>query len=155
MWKVFQRYRALDPLARALFRQAVILLPWIAISLRLLGFKKTKEALQKKLPSVSPQQLRDASTAGTVQTTCRMVRAGAHYGVVRPTCLAESLTLWYLLQKQSIPASLRIGVRKVTDKFEAHAWVECAGAALSQPEEQHQHYAVFDSAFSDLPGEKP
>jgi hypothetical protein len=154
MWKAFQRYRALDPVARKLFRQAVILLPRIAISLRLRGFKKTTEALQKKLRFVSPQLLRDDRAAGTVQTTCRMVRAGAHYGMVRPTCLVESLTLWYLLQKQNIPASLRIGVRKVSEKFEAHAWVEYDSAALSQSEEKHHHYAAFDSGFSDLPGEK-
>ena len=86
--------------------------------------------------------------------TCRMVKAGAHYGIARPTCLGESLTLWYLLQKQGVPAALRIGVRKVSEKFEAHAWVESAGAALNQQEEPHQHYAAFDSGFSDLPGEK-
>jgi hypothetical protein len=154
MWEPFQRYRALDPEARKLFGRAVTLLPLIALSLRFRGFKKTKEALQKKLSLISPQQTLKQKAAETVQKTCQMVRAGAHYGVVQPTCLEESLALWYLLQRQRIPAGLRIGVRKLPEKFEAHAWVEYEGVALNQLEEVHQHYAVFDCGFSDLPGEK-
>jgi hypothetical protein len=154
MWKAFLRYKALDPQARSLFGQTVILLPRIVLSLRLRGFKKTKEGLQKRLRFTSAHQVSGELAKDTVQKTCRMVRAGEHYGLVRATCLAESLALWFLLQKQSIPAVLRIGVRKLSDKFEAHAWVEYEGMVLNQPDEQHRHYAAFDSTFSDLPGEK-
>jgi hypothetical protein len=155
MWKPFQRYRALDPEARKLFRRAVILLARTTLSLRTRGFKKTKDALQKKLPSIPPPQVPKDKAAELVGKTCRMVRAAAHYGIGQPTCLVESLTLWYLLQKQNVPANLRIGVRKSSERFEAHAWVEYDGDALNQAEEQHQHYAAFDSEFADLPGEKP
>jgi hypothetical protein len=155
MWKAFLRYRALDPQSRRLFRQAAVLLPRVALSLRLRGFKKTRDTLQEKLTS-SPadRSVQSDSLSDTVQKTCRMIKAGGHYGFVHPTCLVESLSLWYLLQKQNIPAQLRIGVRKLSDKFEAHAWVEHEGVALNQPNEPHQHYAAFDSAFSDLPGDK-
>jgi hypothetical protein len=37
MWKAFQRYRQLDPGARELFWQAVVLLPSLAVSLRVRG----------------------------------------------------------------------------------------------------------------------
>ncbi len=153
MWKAFQRYRELDPQARHLFWRAVFLLPWTAISLRLRGFNTTRAALQKHLPA-APAQIDNRPAAQVVQSTCRMVKAGAHYGITRPTCLGESLTLWYLLEKQGVAAVLRIGVRKASEKFEAHAWVEYADAALNQEEEPHQHYAAFDSGFSDLPGQK-
>jgi hypothetical protein len=155
MWRAFQRYRALNPEARKLFWRAAVLLPQIGISLRLRGFKRTLEALQKSPPSAAPTQTKNATTADAVQMTCRMTKAAARYGLIRPTCLVESLALWYLLERQKIPVSLRIGVRKTAHKFEAHAWVEYAGAALNQTEQQHQHYAVFENAFSDLPGEKP
>jgi Transglutaminase-like superfamily len=154
MWKTFQRYRALDPQARKLFGRAVALLPLVALSLRLRGFKKTKGTLQKKF-SLKPSRETAKEQGEKVQMTCRMVRAGVYYGIFQPTCLEESLVLWYLLQRQSIPAILRIGVRKSPKNFEAHAWVECEGAALNQSEEVHQHYAAFDSGFSDLPGENP
>ena len=84
---------------------------------------------------------------------CRMVRAAAHYGLARPSCLAESLTLWYLLRKHGINAGIRIGVRKQAESFEAHAWVEYEGLALNQDSSLHQHYTAFDNEFSNLPGE--
>jgi hypothetical protein len=130
------------------------MLPLIAFSLRLRGFKYTKEALQNKLPLNSPPGMTEEDTAEILNRACRMVRAAARYGIFRPTCLVESLALWYLLQKQRIPAQLRIGVRRLPEKFEAHAWVEYQGVALNQSEEEHRHYAAFDSGLSNLPGEK-
>jgi hypothetical protein len=153
MWKAFQRYRKLDPEARKLFWQAVTLLPVVAVSLRLRGFQRTKEKLQRKL-TPSHQGADPVARVGDVlQKTCRMVSAAAYYGVGRPTCLGQSLALWYLLQKQGVATRLRIGVKKSPDKFEAHAWVEHDGVALNQDEAGHEHYAAFESEFSSLPGE--
>ena len=111
MWDALQRYKALDPEARKLFGRAVRLLPLITVSLRLRGFKKTKEALQRKLSRTQEAGARPESAGEAVQRTCRMVRAGARYAAMRPTCLEESLVLWYLLQNQNLMADLRIGVR--------------------------------------------
>jgi len=153
MWKAFQRYRELDPEARKLFWRAVSLLPVVARSLRVHGFQRTKENLAKKLASGARSSTLPGASAEALKKTCRMVRAGAHYGWGNFTCLEQSLVLWYLLEKQGIPARLRIGVRKSPEKFEAHAWVEHDGVALNQNEEVHQHYAAFESEFSVLPGE--
>jgi hypothetical protein len=149
MWKAFQRYRALDPEAQGLFWRAVKLLALIGVSLRLRGFQQTKEKLRKKLPA---QTAGWQGTPDALQKTCRMVKAAAHYGPGHPTCLEQSLVLWFLLQGRGIPAQLRIGVRKLPEKFEAHAWVECDGVALNQGEEVHRHYAAFEAEFSQ-PGE--
>jgi len=154
MWQAFQKYRALDPEARRLFRRAVRLLLLIAASLRLSGFNKTKDHLQRKLPPGLQAGANTEAAAEKIQRTCHMLRAAAHYGPVHTTCLEQSLALWYLLRKQNIPASLRIGVRKSPEKFEAHAWVECAGAALNEAEGMHRHYAAFAAEFSEVPGEK-
>jgi hypothetical protein len=154
MWKAFQRYKALDPEARALFRRAVFLMPCITLSLHIRGFKKTQRALQEQLSDAS-RDLQNGDQERDVEITCRMVKAGAHYSLIHPTCLAESLTLWYLLRRQNLPATLRIGVSKDSKKFEAHAWVECDGTALNQSEEPHQHYAAFDTGFSDIQDNRP
>jgi hypothetical protein len=45
---------------------------------------------------------------------------------------------------------VRIGTRKNGEKFEAHAWVECDGVPLNEPEGVHEHYAAFDEAFPVL-----
>jgi hypothetical protein len=62
----------------------------------------------------------------------------------------KSLTLWWLLARQEISSHLRIGIRKVDEKMEAHAWVERDGAALNEPDEHHIHYSAFDAALSSL-----
>lgn len=80
-----------------------------------------------------------------------MVRAAARHGLGNPSCLEESLVLAYLLRGQGIEAQLRIGVKKNTPKFEAHAWVECAGAALNEAESLHDHYAPFEAEFTSMP----
>ena len=126
----------------------MVLLPLIGVSLRARGYKKTQQFLQKRLEKQTDPQAEKGSGTDKVKNTCRMVHAAAHYGPGHSTCLQESLTLWYLLRRQGIEAGLRIGVRKLADKFEAHAWVEWQGAALNQAEEMHQHYAAFESEFS-------
>jgi hypothetical protein len=80
-----------------------------------------------------------------------MVHSAAHYGPIRPTCLEESLALWYFLNDQGILSQLRIGVRKTDGKFEAHAWVEYQGQTLNQSDELHKHYAAFDSDLVEPP----
>jgi Transglutaminase-like superfamily len=155
MWQALKRYRGLDPEARKLFHRAAVMLPQISLSLHLRGFNRTKEALEKKLSSSASLLPQTESAAALVQRTSRVVKAAGRYGILRPTCLAESLTLWFLLKQRGVAADLRIGVRKTAQKFEAHAWVEYAGAALNQTEEHHQHYAAFDGSLADLPGEKP
>lgn len=85
------------------------------------------------------------------ELTARMVRTAVRYSIGHPTCLEESLVLWWLLGRQGIAAELRIGVRKCGENFEAHAWVECEGSTLNRPEARHEHYAAFDAAFSSMP----
>ena len=127
---------------------------FIAVSLRLRGFNKTREVLQRKLPRESPELARTETLPETIQRTCRMVKAATRYGPTGATCLEESLALWYLLRQQNIRSALRIGVRKSWEKLEAHAWVECEDMPLNETEALHRHYSVFAGEFSDFPGEK-
>ena len=86
--------------------------------------------------------------------TAHMVNAADRHGMVHPTCLVKSLTLWWLLGRQGITSELRVGVRKQVGNLEAHSWVEREGLALNEPEERHRHYAAFDAALMSLPEEK-
>jgi hypothetical protein len=155
MWEPFQRYRALDPEARRLFRRAVMLLPLIMVSLRVRGFGKTQEWLQVRLQRGHSALPESATSQQIVEKTCRMVRAAVHYAVPHAGCLEQSLTLWYLLSAQGISASVRIGIPKQKEPFEAHAWVEHDSVALNQLEEVHRHYVPFDSRFPGPPKEEP
>ena len=84
-----------------------------------------------------------------------MVNAADRHGLVHPSCLAKSLTLWWLLGRQGITSRLRIGIRKQNDQLEAHAWVEREGVALNEPEERHHHYAAFEAALATWTEDEP
>jgi hypothetical protein len=152
MWDRLQRFSALDRDARRLFLRASMVLPLISLSLLLRGFKATQVALRRFLP-LANGSIEGAvhAEADQVSRTARMVRAAAHYGIGDPTCLEKSLALWWLLGRQGIPSALRIGTRLNAGRFEAHAWVECDGAVLNEPDEPHRHYAAFQGSFSALP----
>ena len=155
MWEPFQRYKALDPETRRTLHRAAILLPLVRWSLRLRGYAKTFRSLQKHVQFPAKGTETGTEQREEVQLTCRMVRAALRYSLAQYTCLEESLTLWYLLRQQRIPAGLRIGVRKENEKFEAHAWVEHGGEALNQDEAMHRHYAAFEQVFPEPPAEQP
>jgi len=138
-----------------MFWRALALLPAIATSLRLRGYQKTFRSLRQRAEGWCAQPVDEPRNAGRVETTCRMVRAAARYGTGKANCLVESLTLWYLLRRQGIAASLRIGVRKEREKFEAHAWVEYGGVPLNQMEGQHAHYAAFEHDLPEFTVERP
>jgi hypothetical protein len=153
---VTRRFRALEPNARGLFLRAAVLLPFISLSLRLRGFRATQLSLQKRLAKaltgISDQSSR--AQAASIALTARMVRSAAHRSWGSPACLEQSLALWWLLGRQGIASSVRIGTRKSEAKFEAHAWVECDGVAINEPEDAHKHYAAFDEAFPVLKAAK-
>jgi hypothetical protein len=138
-----------------MFWRASILLPWLRWSLRLRGYGKTFASLQKRVPPATKEKDNRPGEREEVRAACGMVIAALRYSFLQYTCLEESLTLWYVLRKEGIPACLRIGVRKENEKLEAHAWVEHRGEALNQDEAMHRHYAAFEQDLQEPPAEQP
>lgn len=69
-----------------------------------------------------PRQLPRAREIGDA------VRRVALYGITRPQCLARSLAISALLEREGIPGAIvRIGVRPDDARLAAHAWVEFSG----------------------------
>lgn len=141
----------MDAEARGIFLHATALLPVISVSLKTRGFVSTQKFLLRFLP-IAPQtsqkdSIHIAGDLKRTELTSRMVNAAIRHLWRASTCLEKSLALWWLLGRQGITCELRIGARKLGGKFEAHAWVEREGAALSEPQDEHRHYAAFDAAF--------
>lgn len=147
MWERIRRFRTLGRAEKSLFLRAFFLVRFLSLSLRLAGFRRTREFLFRRLSRAAGRRL--SAPPDVPATVARMVRAAAHNGPGTPTCLAESLALWWLLERQGCAAELRIGIRKPAGRFEAHAWVECNGQVLNDVDETHRHYARFDSSFSE------
>jgi hypothetical protein len=152
MWERLQRFRDLDPVARGLFLRAWVVLPLISLSLAIRGFGATQAFLQRFLPSENAGFGSAAAPAfDPALRVARMVRAAAYFGVGNFTCLEKSLTLWWLLGRQGIESTVRIGARKDQQTFEAHAWVERGGTVLQEQDEPERLYAVFEGRFPMLP----
>jgi hypothetical protein len=112
------------------------------------GFQRLERALVRFLPvrrtRATPDAERDVSTARHCAT---LVGIAARRGPFRGNCLQRSLTLWWLLSRQSVPAEVRVGVRTVSGKLEAHAWVEVRGQIIADRADVRQQYAAFDRAL--------
>jgi hypothetical protein len=128
----------------------MFVLAFVSFSMRWRGFRATQSFLQKLL-SLKPAESVSVPATERSALTAHLVNSADRHGFVHPSCLAKSLTLWWLLERQGIASHLRIGVRKEKEKFEAHA---CGGVAVNEPEDYHRHYAVFDAAFSSWPPEE-
>jgi transglutaminase superfamily protein len=147
MLESLRRFSALERPAQMLFLRALAMLPLVSLSLKLRGFQPTRSTLQRTLSRRTPQVDSDFLNMKMV-LTAHMVNAADQHGLVHPSCLAKSLTLWWLLGRQGITSRLRIGIRKENGQLEAHAWVEREGVALNEPDERHHHYAAFDAALA-------
>jgi hypothetical protein len=150
MWERLRRFRALDGQARRTFLRAMLALPLVSQSLRWRGFRATQQSLQRRN---APGSKSNNSENQNLEMTVRMVRAAVRHSLGHPSCLEESLTLWWMLARQGISSEVRIGIRKQAENFEAHAWVERDGVALNEPEAKHRHYAAFASEFPAAGGE--
>ena len=149
----------MDADARGVFLRATAVLPVISVSLKMRGFGATQEFLLRSFPIAPESSQRDsihvADDRKRTELASRMVNAAIRHVWRASTCLEKSLALWWLLGRQGIASQLRIGARKLEGKFEAHAWVERDGAALSDPQQEHRHYATFDAAFPLHSSETP
>jgi hypothetical protein len=144
MWKPLQRFNALDRPAQSLFLRAAVLLPVLAVSLRLRGLRATQASLSSFLPGSIEHNSQSRDMTKDALKIARMVQAAARYGVMRSTCLEKSLALWWLLGRRGMASTLRIGTRKAAGGLEAHAWVEFDGKALNEPNETRDRYTAFE-----------
>jgi hypothetical protein len=147
-----RQFSALERSAYGTFLCTSVLLPMISCSLRLRGFRKTKVALEHFVST--PHGLLDPGRQERATLTAHAVRTVWRSGIGHPNCLSASLALWWLLAPQGIASDLRVGVHKDGGKFEAHAWVECGGVALTDPEMELPDFAVFDAALASFPPER-
>jgi hypothetical protein len=141
-WRKFVR---LSRREKVLLGFAVLLLPTMALVLRVIGFRRLQTALSG-IPIGSEMTLANGSIE-QARRTARMVSVAARRGFYQANCLPQSLVLWVLLRRQAIQSDLRIGVRKENGKFEAHAWIEIQGAALNDLADVGLRFAPFAGAI--------
>ena len=119
-WTKGRKFLRLPAAERRLLVRVLLLLPSVALALRLLGLRRCQGMLARLSP---PSPAAGLST----EAAARLVGVAARHAPCRANCLQRSLVLWWALRRLGRPGQLRIGVRKHEGRLEAHAWVEQGG----------------------------
>ena len=150
MISAWTRFWKLSARERHYFFMGALLLPATVVSLRMFNFRSVQRSLERWYSdAVRTDTRNDTAIFAEVQTASRMVDAASRYGLARGNCLSKSMTLWWLLRRQSIPVQLQLGARKTGAQFEAHAWVEMDGRVVNDSEDVRMRYSPFEDAVTD------
>lgn len=141
-WKRFRRLSAFE---RGIVLEATGGLLATRIGLRLIGFRRWERVLAVFAPPANTTvPVQSASVQDSALLIARMQQSAARNLFFRANCLEQSLVLWWLLQRRGIDAALRIGARKDSERFEAHAWVELNSQVLNDASAEHRHFVPFE-----------
>jgi hypothetical protein len=127
--------------------QAFLTLPFFGLGLRLWGLRRM-QALLSHWPLKKPRGVPQEQIITVAQAQGRFVQVAARHGLYRPTCLPQSLALWWLLRCHGIETDLRVGVKPAANGLEAHAWVELQGQPLNDDLDVHRHFRPFGRAIT-------
>jgi hypothetical protein len=147
-WKRFRRLSAFER-GVVLESTAGLLATWGG--LRLIGFRRWERVLGVFTPSentTGPAPV--ASAQESALSIARMQATAARNLFFRSNCLEQSLVLWWLLRRRGLNAALRIGARKDSERFEAHAWVELGSQVLNDASAEHRHFVPFEKPILSL-----
>ena len=149
----WRRFRSRPPEDRRLILRAAAILPLTKIGLRMFGFQRWKEFVEKMS---RPADRAAAAPSGfpldTAMRAARAVRSAQLHGPTAANCLERSMTLWSILLHEGVDGELHIGARKQDAQLEAHAWVELDGQILNDADEVREDYTQFDGPIAAATG---
>ena len=123
---------------------AMLLLPVVALSLRIVEYNKTKNILGRFISDESGQKKPETPEIERACVIARMVDVASGHGPYRANCLKQSMVLWWMLAWHGISSEIIFGVPKEKkDSFGAHAWVKCCGINMSDTEKIQQRFLAF------------
>lgn len=145
MSRALQQWWALPKRERVLLLALMGLQPLLSLSLRLLGYRRTRamvEALSQRpaMPAANPEQLAAA------QRLAELANIAGRRGPVATTCLRQALAVHWLLRRRGLQPELRFGVDRIGATPDMHAWVELEGVPLAQPQLRHHAFQPAASA---------
>jgi len=146
MTRAIRKFLALPRIERWLLVQAMAALPLVTLTLRTIGLKRCYLGLERLAPTAGGSVLTGTRACHRATRTAWLVRVASTYGFVQGSCLAQSLTIWWLLRRQRVPGELRIGVRKQQGRLEAHAWIEHRSWVLNDDAGIGRRFSPFGGA---------
>jgi hypothetical protein len=120
-------------------------LPLAVTAQRLLGFARCRGILERLASwrAAAPRITHDHDPVAEVRAAARLFDRAARRCPCPTSCMHRSLVLWWLLRRRGFASRLLIGVHKEVGRFEAHAWVECLGFVLNDPDNLYRQFAPF------------
>jgi hypothetical protein len=152
----WRRFWRLKPAERRIVLEAATILSATWAGLRVLGFRRWNATIERfTLGQRSDASSGNASRANSSDIDMASIIAmrldlAARNMFFRTNCLERSLALQWLLRRRGIATNLRIGARRESELFEAHAWIELDGVVLNDAEEAHLHFAPFKGEITAL-----
>jgi len=136
MFTSLKKWRKLSALERRQLAVLGVFLPIIDASLRLFGYKKTLGFVE----FVSRHSTPRAPTADDISSANRLAElanVAGRRGALQATCLRQALTVHGWLRLRGLASQLKLGVGRLSDVPDMHAWVELDGHALGEVHPRH------------------
>ena len=146
--EVGRRILLLNGYARGVVLEAAAALVATRLGLRIIGLRRWRAVLASLAPTTANAD--DPNRLATAREISRLEAATARCLFFQSTCLEQSLALWWLLRRHGVSAELRLGARKESNRFEAHAWVQLDGAILNNSAAGDVHFVPFEGPVSSL-----
>jgi hypothetical protein len=148
-----RRFAHLSGSDRTTVLHAAFCLVATSIGLRIFGFRRWKNLLDRRASSSSgtaASEITRADPARLPEAThvARLFSAAARHLFVRTNCLEQAMTLYFLLRRRGIAAELHFGARKQSALLEAHAWVAYLNVPLNEDHGEHRHFLPFKGTNS-------
>src|SRR5262245_28511678 len=122
---VVSRLLRLSGAERWLLLVSAILLPLLAAALRVAGFARVRRWL-------APSRVhRSATSEVEPRRLAVLVNAASNHLPIAGSCLTRSLLLDWMLRRRGVDSTMRLGVRLVDGRLQAHAWVEVGGQPIN------------------------
>ena len=143
MSRKLSRFLALSLPERRVLLQAMLLLPLFWAGLRVLGLSRLHSwATHAPRAAGAPRPDVEPVTIGA------LINSAGNHVPFPSTCLTRSLLLIWLLHRRGVRSELRIGVRTIDGRLDAHAWVEYAGRPLNDAQDVAERFAAFEGPLS-------
>jgi hypothetical protein len=132
--RIWRRWRELGTADRLIICEAIGLLAFAGLGLRILSFSMIRQLLSGLRSQREAFEVQDRGPASLCGSAGRVSWAVMAAGLRLPgtTCLARALVADTILRWRGCRAQMYIGVkeRRPNGPIEAHAWVECDGVVV-------------------------
>jgi hypothetical protein len=144
-----RKFLALSAAGRAIILRSLLLLPTVAVLLRLQGMARTKTLLGRL-----GRPAGGTSRALAPQEIARLVTTAA--SILGARCLPQSLVLQHLLRNRNVATEIRLGVSKLANgSLAAHAWIELDGLPLNDKLDVRERYVALPSSAIKFQVDRP